>query len=228
MSELRINFAAKYLPILDLFKAKIDIRYYLRGVYVEKAPHGGVYVVACDGHTLAAIYDKDGFIEGAENAVVSVEPGLVAAAKKADTKQNKGLGICVNVRGTRAKVSIPDSDSMELFIQPGKCLIECAFPKWRTVLPDFDKLKPGMPSSLAVNSNYMARFCKIPADKTYPGMTLWQEPAEGKPVVVQMLHLPEAIFVVMPMRHEGDAAHFSMFKLPKQEPTALEAMAEPA
>lgn len=220
MDQLRINFTPKYLPILDLFKAKTDIRYYLCGVYVEKAPQGGLYLVATDGHTMALVYDKEGTIEGAESAIVTVDPGLVSAAKKADAKISRSLPYKVMVRGTRAMVAVPDTDSMELFIQPGKCLIEGKFPQWRKVLPDFEKLKPGAMAECAVNAVYMARFSKLIADKRYCGMALWQESPQ-KPIVVQIEKLPEAVFVVMPMRGEGHPEHFKMFAAPKEEPIPL-------
>jgi hypothetical protein len=220
MSDLRINFTPKYLPILDLFKARIDIRYYLCGVYVEKAPQGGVYLVTTDGHTMAVIYDKDGRIEGAESAIVTTAPGLVAAAKQARTKKIKGLDYRVLVHGTRAMVAVPDADGLELFIQPGKCLIDGKYPKWRSVLPaDLSKLKPGAFSGCAVNPTYMARFSKVPTDKRYSGISLWQE-GETKPVIVQTHGLPEAIFVVMPMRDQAAIPDFSMFA-PKEEPIEL-------
>lgn len=226
MSDLRINFTPKYLPILDLFKAKSDIRYYLCGVYVEKAPQGGVYLVATDGHTMAVIYDEKGLIEGADSAIVSIDPGMVAAAKKAKSKAAK-LPYCVTVRGTRAMVGVPDSDGLELFIQPGKCVIDAKYPKWRTVLPDFAKLKPGALAEDGVNAQYMARFSRVSDGDRFQGMNLWQE-AVNKPVIVQMQGLPEAVFVVMPMRCEGNKGAFSCFAAPAEEPIALEKAAEPA
>jgi hypothetical protein len=225
MSDLRINFTPKYLPILDVFKAKHDIRYYLCGVHVEKAPQGGVYLLGCDGHTMAVIYDKDGSIEGAESAIISVDPGLVSAAKKAESKKSTRLPYKVTVRGTRVMVAVPDSDGLELFIQPGKCVIEGTYPNWRKVLPDFSKLKPGALAEESVNAVYMARFAKVTTDKRFCGMSIWQE-AATKPVVVQMQGLPEAVFVVMPMRQHGDAAAFSAFASPAKEVVELEA--EPA
>ncbi len=221
MSDLRINFTTKYLPILEVFKAKHDIRYYLQGVNVEKAPQGGVYLVATDGHTMAVIYDKDGLIEGRDSAIIAIEPGMAAAAKLAERKKTDRLNYAVIVRGTRAMVAVPETDGLELFIQPGKCVIEAKFPNWRAVLPDFEKLKPGALGEIAVNAHYMARFSKVTTDKRYQGMSLWQEAPE-KPLVVQIETLLEAVFVVMPMRGEGRPLQFKQFLLPKEEPIALE------
>ncbi len=221
MSALRIDFTPKYLPILDVFRARQDIRYYLCGVYVEKAPQGGVYLIGCDGHTMAIVYDKHGVIEGADSAIFTVDPGLVAAAKQAEAKKSKKLPYAVMVRGQRAMVAVPDADDLELFIQPGRCLIEGAFPKWRTVLPDFDKLKPGAAlGQNGVNATYMARFSKVITDKRHQGMSFWQENSE-KPLVVQIDSLPEAVFIVMPMRGDMRELQFKHFLPPKEEPVAL-------
>lgn len=220
MDQLRINFTPKYLPILDVFKAKADIRYYLCGVYVEKAPQGGAYLIGCDGHTMAIVYDKDALIEGADSAIITIDPGMVTAAKRAETKRSKSLQYAVVVRGTRAMVAVPEADGLELFIQPGKCLIEGKFPNWRTVLPDFDKLKPGALGSNGVNATYMARFSKVITDKRHQGMHLWQEAPE-KALVVQLESIPEAVFIVMPMRTEMTALQFKNFLPPKEEPIAL-------
>ena len=214
--SLAINFTPKYLPILDLFKAVHDIRYYLCGVYVEKAPQGGVFLVATDGHSMAVVYDKDGNIDGAENAIVTIDPGMVSAAKKAAKSEGKsGLQYRVIVRGTRAMVAVPGADGMELFIQPGRCLIEAKFPEWRKVMPAFDKLKPGAVADCMVNPSYLARFAKIGTDR-FKGIALWQEAPE-KPIVVQALALPEAFFVVMPMKGEGALGKFAAFMPPTEK-----------
>lgn len=215
MNDLRINFTPKYLPILDLFKAKGDIRYYLNGVYVEKAPQGGVYLVATDGHTLVCIYDKDGLIEGAESAIVKIEPGLVAAAKKPLAQRVSAPTYAVMVRRNRAMLAIPDSEE-ELFLQAGKCLIEGKFPNWRKVLPsDFAKLKPGAFSDCVVNPLYMARFAEIKSDRRYAAIALWQE-APDKAIVVQAEGLPEAVFLVMPMKRDDFTGTFKNF-MPAEE-----------
>ena len=36
----------------------------LGGVLIEKAPQGGVYLVASNGHTIAIVYAPDGLLEG--------------------------------------------------------------------------------------------------------------------------------------------------------------------
>lgn len=220
MTDLRINFTPKYLPILDVFKAKHDIRYYLCGVYVEKAPQGGVYLIGCDGHTMAVVYDKDGLIEGADSAIIAIDAGMVSAAKRADAKKSRSLSYAVTVRGTRAMVAVPDAEGLELFIQPGKCVIEGTFPKWRTVLPDFDKLKAGALGPNGVNAHYMARFSKVTTDKRFQGINFWQEKPDS-PLVVQVESIPEAVFIVMPMRGEGRGLQFKQFLPPKEQPVAL-------
>jgi hypothetical protein len=218
---LKIDFSPKYLPVLDLFKAKHDIRYYLCGIYVEKAPQGGVYLVGSDGHTMAVIYDRDGSIEGADSAIITIDAGMVSAAKKATNKSARGLSYKVTVRGARARVAVPDSEDLELFIQPGRCIIEGKFPEWRKVVPDFEKLVPGAFSANSFNANYMARMAKV-VEPRYAGVSVWHQPGENFGVVMQVQRLPEAFFVLMPMREHGNVSNFKQFAAPVSAPAEAE------
>jgi hypothetical protein len=199
--NLRINFDPKYLEPLCRFKAVHDIRYYLNGIYVERAPLelGGVYLVATDGHTMAVIHDKSGSIAGADSAIISITPQAVSAAKASQSRKHVLLKHRVLVQGTRLLIA-PDFDcAAELYIQPGRCNIEGKFPNWRGVIPDFSKLKEAQITTNCVNANYLARLAGLTNDKYGSGITLWQDDPQ-KAIVCQISGLEEMVVFVMPMK----------------------------
>jgi hypothetical protein len=209
--NIKLNFDPKHLPRLMPFKAVHDIRYYLNGIYVEKAERGGVYLVATDGHTMAVIHDETGSIEGAEGVTFEVATGLASAAKAAAKRGNASVPYRVHLQNNRAKVSCGD---MELFLQPGKCVIEGKFPDWKKVIPpDFGLLKEGLVSP-EINISYLARLAKISNDR-YHGARFWQQ-APDKALVIQMPSVPQMIVLVMPMRGDGGPGKFEAFTFPKK------------
>jgi hypothetical protein len=226
--HLRISFDPAHLVRLHPFMAQHDIRYYLNGVYVEPA-NEGAYLVVSDGHTLAIIHDKTATITGADHAIISVEPPLVRAAKLATGRDWRAKQARVLVRGQRASVAI-DMDAAvhdgEVYIQPGRCVIEGKFPDWRKVLPAFKQLRLGVGTESAhVNCSYLARLEKI-TRRNCRGITLWHDPTRGAgPVVVQFVDVREMVALIMPMR--GDIEDDARGLLPKIAPPR-QAIAAPA
>lgn len=218
--HIKVNFTPEHLVRLMPFKAVHDIRYYLNGIYVEKAERGGVYLVATDGHTMAVVHDATGSIEGAGNCIFSVEPGLATAAKATAKRGNVLVPYRVCIENNRVKVACPGTD-LELFIQPGKCIVEGKFPDWKNILPkDFSLLKDGLSSPL-INAVYLARFAKIVSAR-FSGIRFWQESPE-KVLIVQMPQTPEMIALIMPMRDGGGPGKFESFTFVKpavEEPVA--------
>lgn len=220
IDNIKLNFNPQHLPRLMPFMATGDIRYYLNGLYVEKAERGGVYLVATDGHSMAIVHDETGSIEGADNVIFKVTPGLLAGAKAAAKRGNALIPYRVHMASNRAKVACGD---MELFLQPGKCVIEGKFPDWKNIIPpDFGVLKEGLVSPL-INVSYLARLAKI-AEPNFLGVRFWQESPE-KVLVMQMPRVPQMIALVMPMRHEGQPGQFEPFTFAKK--VVAEAVKEP-
>lgn len=180
-----------------------DIRYYLNGFMIERAERGGVYVVACDGRTLGVVYDQDGVIEGADQLIIRRDTGLTRACKARSL-----LPQSVIVSGGRALVA-PDfgliASDAETYVMPGKPFVEAKYPEWRRVLPDFEKLKPGMTGSL-FNSEYIARFDVVSkfGNSRFPSMRFWQQEDKNTSLVIQVPTHPEFVGIVMPM-HDGDS-----------------------
>lgn len=222
---IRASFDPKHLRCLMPFMAVHDIRYYLNGICVEKAESGGVYLIGCDGRTMCVIHDATGTIEGADNLIFRVGPGLASAAKMAAKKMHKNLKYRMLVQGHRVKIACDfgSEGDAEIFVQAGRSLIEGKFPDWRKVVPSFDKLKRGaFGGADDVNAIFLARLANLSDDKRFNGISLWQE-GEHKPVVVRVQRMPEMIVILMPMR--GDVADpltafkgFPMEKVNEQQP----------
>jgi len=222
-ADLRISFSPKYLPILAAFMAKNDIRYYLNGVLVEKAPQGGVFLVATNGHQLIAIHDKDGSIEGQNQAVLSISAGLITSAKKCGDGTSSMYGkYKVLVSGARIMVAADLDGYTELFIQPGKCIVEGNFPKWRTVIPDFAKLKRGCMEFNDMNAVYLKPLSVL-AERGFAAISAWQQEDDKGAFVFQIHKMPEAIIVTMPFRpdmKQSDGTLEKAMSVLRQEETA--------
>ena len=131
-TPVRAKFKAQFLPLISSFMAKTDIRYYLNGFVIERAVRGGVYVVATDGHTLGAVYDAEGVIEGADQLIIRRDSGLIRACKAKSYVQQS-----VIVSDGRVLVA-PEFDliasELETYVVPGKPFIEAKYPNWNDSL----------------------------------------------------------------------------------------------
>lgn len=205
--DLRVSFDPEHLARIFPFVAVGDIRYYLNGIHVARAPEG-VFLVATNGHAIAVIHDRAGSINGAENVTVRVTRQLLAAAGAAQRKSNRSFGYRVLVKGQRLMLAVDtgsDVSDLELYVQPGKCVVEGKFPQWHKVLPDWPKLQRGaLAGPHAVNPRYLAYFERIAHEK-HPGILFWHEPGDGR-VIVQLEAVPEMVAVIMPMRGSPDEA----------------------
>lgn len=208
-SELKASISARYVPMAALFAAKDDIRYYLNGINVSRAPDnlGGIYVVGCNGHVLCVIHDREGTLEGGDSVTFRMTPGLLSGCKAKSTYSQKVL-IC----GERVTVA-PDFDSIgsnaEAYVMPGKALVEGKFPVFSKVIPNFSKLQPGM--MCTVKAEYLALFDKV-AGKTnrFGGVHFWHERPDGA-VIAQIDSIPEFLGVIMPMRSDPDRKALEKF-----------------
>lgn len=158
-TPIRAKFQARFLPMIAPFMAATDIRYYLNGFLIERAEGGGVFIVATNGHALAAVHDPEGMIEGTDKLIIRRDMNLVRAAKPGrNTLPNSVL-----FQDGRTYVA-PGFDligsDMETYVMPGKNIVEGNFPAWRKVLPEFAKLQPGMRSA-TVNPEYLGIFERV-------------------------------------------------------------------
>ena len=209
--QIRARFEAKHIARLAPFMARNDMRYYLCGLYIEKAEQGGVYLVTTDGHSMAVVYDATGTIEGAENVTISITSGLIAAAKRA--KMVGGIPQQVLLTGQRVRIALDFecNGAGESYVQAGNSLVEGNFPNWRKVTPDFHKLKRGaFTGAEGVNAVYLARCAKLVDSKRFCGLSFWQA-APRKAVVIQVDAVPEMFVIIMPMMADADELQRSRF-----------------
>lgn len=70
-------------PALFLAAARVasteQTRYYLRGVFVQRAEGGGLLYTATDGHRLIHAHDPQGEIEGGDSVIIGIEKPKFAA-----------------------------------------------------------------------------------------------------------------------------------------------------
>ncbi|MDQ0035903.1 hypothetical protein J2W30_003676 [Variovorax boronicumulans] len=230
IAQIRARFEARHVARLSPFMARNDIRYYLCGLCIEKAEQGCVYLITTDGHSMAVVYDATGTIEGTDRVVIAMSNELIAAAKRAKTIA--GLAPQVLLTGKRVRIALDFecNGTGENFVQAGDSLVEGKFPNWRSVTPDFDKLKRGAFSgNEGVNAVYLARCAKLVDSKRFCGLSFWQaEPR--KAVIIQIDAVPEMFVIIMPMMGDSDELQRNKFKhfIHLSKAPAEEALAESA
>lgn len=241
---LKLNISARLFAAVAQARAKVDIRYYLRGVYVQRAERGGVYIVATNGSAMLVAHDATGIIEWHVEGEEKPRDGVILSAsdnlvREAAKRQPKSImrgsfdGPRVVVEGGRLSVAmelgLAGTDS-EFYIQPGRIDIDWdKYPQWAKVVPDFNKIERGhaglfnenllmtfRAASLVALSNSRRRSCN------FSGIQLWGYPSESRATcLVQFAYVPEMIGVLMPM-HDDAPEQFkrlmaNMFPVPKKE-----------
>lgn len=225
-----IIFQAKYLKQLMPIVPENDIRYYLKGIYAEPHPNGGALLVATDGHMLVAIHDTEAICS--EKMLFNVKKD---AMKFCVQKSGNPAFVTVNSTTERLSLATKGRDGEELYIQPGKCLIESAekYPNWKNLLPNFANLKSGFDDCISTEL-IRTVISSLPAKHSRHYSTsvrFWQE-SRGQATYMQVTQMPEIFVIIMPIREEhGDARpHWAtMLKKPaKVEVTPVPAAVDPA
>ena len=184
---IKAKFNAKIFSVACMFSSKDDVRYYLQGVFIEKAKEG-VILTATDGHRLISINDKEGELKG--------DPILV--------KNNKFLlSLCKKVKGEKSERTV-SIDGFSATVRNDKelatvsdILIDGTFPKWMSFVPKIDK-----PSPAAYNASYLndfGRAGKLLNGNNYIKIT----GTEGGAAIVNFYNYDDAFGVLMPVRFLG-------------------------
>ncbi len=145
------SFSARLFAAVAEYRAKADIRYYLRGVCFAPHPDGGAMLMGCDGHQLAVAFDPHGKAEKMQ--IFDSSAGLVSAARRSRRDEAS-----VYFDGSRM---VAHDGINEVYVQPGRPRIDGVFPDVARVLPDPDGLTPGHPG--AFNARYLARLASTGA-----------------------------------------------------------------
>lgn len=144
-----IEFDAKAVEVISLFRSRGDIRYYLTGLCVFPGHDGkGCFVTATNGHQLGVWFDPMGVCHEQTAFVVSKE--LVAACE-AEKKVTK----LARIEDGRLVV-VREKDGSEIFVLPG-----CAYIKDFKQYPDVFKVIPGNKTLLpGLRGNIAYRYMK--------------------------------------------------------------------
>ena len=205
---------ADKLMAIEPFQSTEKTRYYLHGVHIE--PHAeGAILVATDGHTLAAILDRDAHVAG---LAASWHPQLkdrVGRRLAGWSKEHHKRTIWCDMQlrhpnGNPDMLSIVAADNPQqillgngttLLQLPERLLIDGTFPEWRRVVqPPHPEARTTSAPNIA--GPYMKRcidfFSAISTERTVP-VTLLTADDTG-PLRVTSPGVEDVFVIVMQMR----------------------------
>lgn len=191
-----------------LFMGQCDIRYYLNGVFIERDPDGkGCWVVATNGSSMLIYADDSGVLEGPLNKII-VRPSKALLGTAARVKKPDFRAI---VTGKRLSVAtdfgMECDDTQEVFVQAGSCQIQGhdKYPKWRRVVPQFDKLTAGHPGNFdpaLFLPVHQANKVLSPPRWASHGIQFWSQGHNKDAACIQFCSDDKALAIIMP-RHES-------------------------
>jgi len=208
---------ANKLMAIEPFQSSEETRYYLNCVHIE--PHAeGAILVATDGHTLAAILDRDAHVAGLPAIWDHQIKGRVGKRLSAWAKANPERTIWCDMQlrhpnGNPDMLSIVAADNPQqillgngqtLLQLPERLWIDGTFPEWRrTVKPMPPETRTKAPN---ISGSYMKRcvdfFVAMTSERDVP-ITLHQTnptgPFQAGPVRVTSPGVHDVFVLVMPM-----------------------------
>lgn len=195
----RAIISAKYLPLLGEFRADDkEIRYYLRGIYIDPHETQGAYLVATDGHRFVVIHDESAVID--RPMLVCPVKLIIGQAKNATLADFDG-----------AYCDLQDEDEQMILRAPAP-LLDANFPDWRSVIPKGDIVcEPG-----SIDPGLMAAISKAPFGDGARNACIYTQ--QDKPCIVRFPTLPEIFVLVMPMRYPSMPSSPEWIKKRKREP----------
>jgi hypothetical protein len=203
-----IQFNASFLAALMPFRAMNDVRYYLGGIHVTPHPDGGALLIATNGHIMMCVYDTSATCSEAVTFALGAD-----AVKHCGARVGQPPSV-VTINPITQRLTISSGVGQELYLQPGKCLLDyaekpdgavrtSAFPDWRRIVPKVADLKPGYAG--CVQAKYIeqaARSHPLRGKRHMtPAIRFWQVNETGI-VAVEYEGAPEYMGLIMPMRLE--------------------------
>lgn len=151
-----IKIQAKYALAIQHFVSNEKSRTNINGFYVEPCVHGGVMIVATDGHKLAVFHDEAGHCDKAE--IVELNTDTVKACKT-PKKETINRYLIVSNQGL---ATIYTGNDAPVAMQHGVFNNE-TFPDWRRVVPSETEPKNAK-QFIAFNFQYFDAFVKMAKD----------------------------------------------------------------
>ena len=188
------SFKPEALAAVALFQSTEETKYYLKGVYIEAHPDGGVIMTATDGHRLGSYHDNEaGQPESPMILPISREVLTALKNKKALAVSWKENKITVTFRG---KAAADDYSEASFTAEP----IDGTFPDWRRVVPE----KPVTANNNfpAFNGSYLGDFGKAAALITgiKDGTVRILHSGDKNAALVEFPGNPDFTGVLMPIR----------------------------
>lgn len=180
---MSIEIDARFLPILDRFAGKRDVRFYLNGFYTEPHGDGGAILVATNGYVLVACRDGSAKVRKGE-----IWP-VPSFAK---------VGLWNKPGGERAR-----------FDANGACLLRCddvverdaaepidgKFPDWRKVLVAEPEAEG---DRIGVDADYLGIFKGLRRHGYRLGINLHVPSREDQPLTMRLDGQDEVVALIMP------------------------------
>jgi len=205
MNSFQIN--QKDLKAVSYAMATNDIRYYLKGVFIE---HNGAEtrLVTTDGHRMhMVIQENDGLVVAPVEFIIPADMVKKCITAKAP-RQDKSPKIVIAYDNGKISARLPDGSEIVQFATDGK------FPDYRRIIPQLDGSAPEIS---VFNNDYVSDAIKGFCDyaeikgKTKPSIGL--RPRGNSSGV---LCVDNYLAVVMPMRGEISPMPAPKFSQPLQ------------
>jgi hypothetical protein len=185
----RATISAKYLPLLDAFRAKSDVRYYLDGIRIEPHETEDAYLVATNGLQLVVVHDAEAVVD--EPFLIEPAATIARDSKKATKARFDGV--------TCELYDKLDVGGPETFIASAPApSIDGKYPDWRSLMPEPSAVK-SEPTTFDVK--LLAALLKVPFETRYKGVQIHTR-APHMPAYFRFARSPEILVLIMPMRDE--------------------------
>lgn len=204
LPKVRIN--AICARIAATCMARMDIRYYLNGLYVEPRPEGGVVIVGTDGHRLCAVIDKDG--EASGPVILRVQDMVQHLPKPKDTEKFldgvPGKKLTLVLEELRGKPVLVLQDTMNRMLRlSGEALVEGKFPEWRRSVLNMEWAALKQQCLNLYQPHYVHETASLLDSRGRYSPVPYQEES-GRVILWHFWTHPHVLLAVMPMR-DGNA-----------------------
>lgn len=191
-AELTID--AEYAMMVQPFISKEETRYYLNGFWVQPHKSGGAIVVATDGHTMVACYDRFGKVD--VPGIIQLSKTTLAACKRGKNETRRVLRVEADTVSIYRNWDEEQNKGVMVAAEEG-VVIDGDFPDWRKVIPAL----PQKYGAASINGSYLRRFEKLARQFGNAAFVRAYVADEMSPVVI-LTDRDDFIGVVMPVRAE--------------------------
>lgn len=213
----------KYFAAISTFAALKDVRYYLKGVHIERHPEKGVLMVGTNGHVLSVIHDPEGWIEEGRDSLIvgDITKPLISACLRKNNKSHlplKGLYVAENFSIVSC-CDDPEPFGAATDATIRTSIVDGVFPNWRRAADV--KISPVQRFPI-LNGKYISMYAKaadILTDNKFGCALDFRTSSADDKVIVRIPHhevLDLFFGMIMPLRF--DAFQVSQSIMPSYMP----------